>query len=229
MSGFHVKIAETCADLDCAYRLRRQVFVDEMGAAPGTERDRFDPGATHFLLFQASRAVGTLRAGLGGAYTAQEFDLRGLPQDPRGLAEIGRMCLHPHIRGGVAGLTLLSRAVAYLRARDIGLLVGTGSFAGAQPERHLPALRALRGAALAPAALRPVARGAGALDIAGPANPSDMAQVPPLIKAYLRAGAKVGEGAWIDRAFNTIDVCLVLELAKMRPPQAVRALSLAAP
>jgi putative hemolysin len=32
--------------------------------------------------------------------------------------------------------------------------------------------------------------------------------LPPLIKGYLRVGGFVGDGAVIDREFNTIDVCI---------------------
>jgi putative hemolysin len=42
-----------------------------------------------------------------------------------------------------------------------------------------------------------------------------MVATPALIKAYLRLGGFVGEGAWIDHAFNTTDVCLVMDTAKM--------------
>ena len=42
-----------------------------------------------------------------------------------------------------------------------------------------------------------------------------MEQVPALIRAYLRLGGFVGDGAYIDRAFNTIDVCLVMDTEKM--------------
>jgi putative hemolysin len=42
-----------------------------------------------------------------------------------------------------------------------------------------------------------------------------MAGIPALIKAYLRLGGFVGDGAWIDSAFNTTDVCLVMDTAKM--------------
>ena len=34
--------------------------------------------------------------------------------------------------------------------------------------------------------------------------------LPPLIKAYIRAGAWIGEGAVCDHAFNTTDVLVVL-------------------
>ena len=36
-----------------------------------------------------------------------------------------------------------------------------------------------------------------------------------VIKAYLRLGGFVGDGAWIDREFNTTDVCLVMDTARM--------------
>ena len=47
-----------------------------------------------------------------------------------------------------------------------------------------------------------------------------MRQVPSLIKAYLRLGGFVGEGAFIDHAFNTTDVCLILDTASMNQRQA---------
>ena len=42
-----------------------------------------------------------------------------------------------------------------------------------------------------------------------------MLATPALIKAYLRLGGFVGDGAWIDHAFNTTDVCLVMDTARM--------------
>jgi putative hemolysin len=39
--------------------------------------------------------------------------------------------------------------------------------------------------------------------------------MPALIKAYLRLGGFVGDGAYIDLAFNTTDVCLLMDTAAM--------------
>jgi putative hemolysin len=39
--------------------------------------------------------------------------------------------------------------------------------------------------------------------------------LPPLIKGYLRIGGFVGDGAYIDVDFDTIDVCVVLSTAHM--------------
>ena len=35
--------------------------------------------------------------------------------------------------------------------------------------------------------------------------------LPPLIKAYIRAGAWVGKGAVVDKRFNTTDVLIILK------------------
>jgi putative hemolysin len=50
-------------------------------------------------------------------------------------------------------------------------------------------------------------------------RPAAMKATPALIKAYLRLGGFVGEGAWIDRAFRTTDVCLVMDTARMNERQ----------
>jgi putative hemolysin len=69
---------------------------------------------------------------------------------------------------------------------------------------------------LAPPALRPRALGERYVDMrlldphvinAGRV----LADLPPLIKGYLRLGGFVGDGAVIDRQFNTIDVCIVVK------------------
>ena len=42
-----------------------------------------------------------------------------------------------------------------------------------------------------------------------------MKEMPGLIKAYLRLGGCVGEGAFVDHEFNTTDVFMVLDTASM--------------
>jgi putative hemolysin len=40
-------------------------------------------------------------------------------------------------------------------------------------------------------------------------------QIPALIKGYLRLGGTVGDGSFIDHAFNTTDVCLIMDTERM--------------
>ena len=42
-----------------------------------------------------------------------------------------------------------------------------------------------------------------------------MRQIPALIKAYIRLGGFVGEGAYVDHEFNTVDVCLLMDTERM--------------
>jgi len=43
--------------------------------------------------------------------------------------------------------------------------------------------------------------------------------IPPLIKGYLRMGGFVGEGAFIDHAFNTTDICLLMDVKQVSAKQ----------
>ena len=68
--------------------------------------------------------------------------------------------------------------------------------------------------------MRVTARPPGRVDMnLIPANRLDrkaaMAGMPALIKAYLRLGGCVGDGAYLDRPFNTTDVCLVMDTDRM--------------
>ena len=42
-----------------------------------------------------------------------------------------------------------------------------------------------------------------------------MLQMPSLIKAYLRMGAEVGEGAFVDLNFNTVDIGIIIKVELM--------------
>jgi putative hemolysin len=209
-------------DPRAARALRRRVFCEELGVPEAAEADPFDAVCEHAILRDPARpelgAVAAARIGADAGYTAREFDLARLRTQPRPVAEIGRTCLHPDYRGGLAGMALFHGVLGHLARREIGFLVGTASLPGADPARHMPALRRLRQEALAPSELRPVARGADAVTVAGEAPRDAMRAVPPLIKSYLRAGAWVGEGAWLDRGFDCVDVCILLDLDRVRLP-----------
>ena len=223
--GLTLSVTRDVDAVRAAQRLRHRVFVRELGAAGGAgdrEEDAFDRSSDHLVLRDAARpdlgVVATLRVADGTRSTEREFDVSALHRSGRRLAEAGRACLHPDYRGGMAGMVLFAGLVRYLRDRAVDVAVGTASFAGADPAAHMPALRRLQIDALAPEALRPVARGPGAVAVAGPAPRAAMAGVPALIKSYLRAGARVGSGACVDAGFNTVDVCMVLDLARVRLP-----------
>ncbi|MGR3501273.1 GNAT family N-acetyltransferase [Pseudaestuariivita sp.] len=237
--------AQTDAERDAAYALRYEVFVAEFGGtgplvdqAARRERDQFDSFCDHLLLCDLARGtpgapaiVGATRvmraeqaARAGGFYTEGEFDITPLCASGRRLLELGRTCLHPDYRGGSAMRVLWGALAGYVAEHQIEILFGTASFAGTDLARLAPSLTLLGARYLAPASLRVTACGSGRRPLElMPLEDIDrlaaMRDVPALIKAYLKLGGVVGEGAFVDHAFNTTDVCLVLDTARMNTAQ----------
>ena len=115
-----------------------------------------------------------------------------------------------------ATIALLWRGIAeYIAAHDIRLMLGCASFHGTDPAEHALGLSYLAHRHLAPLGARPRAIGPDAIsaDILPLGSYDERAALmtlPPLVKGYLRTGAMIGEGAFVDHAFNTIDICIVM-------------------
>lgn len=242
---FVVKLAETDEELRAAQRLRYMVFVEELGAVGDMvdhenrlEIDRFDPFFDHLILLDSARTgdvmdqiVGVYRllsgekaAEIGHFYSEAEYDLTILKQSGRKLLELGRSCLHADYRGGTAMFYLWNALAAYVLENKVEILFGVASFHGNDPQALAQPLSMLFHNHLAPDDLRVTVRP----DNSTPMNllrkdqldrKAAMLAVPALIKAYLRLGGVVGDGAYIDRDFNTIDVCLIMDTAKLNDKQ----------
>ncbi|WP_171234287.1 GNAT family N-acetyltransferase [Ruegeria sp. HKCCA6837] len=237
---FTVKLAETEAELKAAQRLRYDVFVRELGGGgdlvdheAGLEKDRFDPYFDHMLAYDdgTGEIIGVYRmlpgeraAEVGQFYSEDEYDLTVLKNSGRKLLELGRSCVHPDYRGGTAMYHLWNGLAAYVTEREIEVLFGVASFHGTDVTALAQPLSMLHHNHLAPPELLVRAQpdvfqsmdlvAKDALD-----RRAAMVQVPALIKAYLRLGGFVGEGAFIDHKFNTTDVCLILDTARMNDRQ----------
>ncbi|MEO0912240.1 MAG: GNAT family N-acyltransferase [Pseudomonadota bacterium] len=239
-SRFTVRLAQSESDIRAAQRLRYRVFVEEMGAraaeadhAERLERDSFDCIFDHLILIDTTvadpldRVVGAYRlltdarAREGrGFYGAEEFDLSPILALGRPAVELGRSCVAPEHRGGVAMHLLWNALAEYVLSREIEIMFGVASFHGTDPAAIAPALSYLHHKHLAPPDLRVRALTENAIPMGTlPEAEVDakaaMRQIPNLIKAYLRLGGFVGEGAFIDHDFNTIDVCLLMDTTRM--------------
>jgi putative hemolysin len=236
-SHFELRLAAGEADLQAAQRLRYAVFVEELGGdgpmvdhAARREADRFDPFFDHLLLLdrrrpEQDRVVGVYRvmreaaaARAGRFYSEDEYDLSPLRASGRRLLELGRSCVHRDYRGGTAMMHLWAGLAEYIAAHDIEVMFGVASFHGLDLGPLSKPLSLLHHRHLAPPDLRPVARPEGyqRMDLIPEAaldRPAAIRAIPALIKAYLRLGGFVGQGAFVDRAFNCIDVCLVMDVA----------------
>lgn len=238
---FRVRLARTAADLMAAQRLRYEVFVAELGGDGAMvdhrarlERDRFDPFFDHLLLVDEANqgaVVGVYRVlrddqarRAGQFYSEDEYDLSLLRASGRRIMELGRSCLAPAYRGGRGMYHLWNALAHYVAEHRIEILFGVASFHGTDIAALAQPLALLHHRHLAPLELRVRARAdryqrmdliaADQLD-----RRAAMMAVPALIKAYLRLGGHVGDGAYLDHAFNTTDVCLILDTARLTGTQ----------
>ena len=216
--------------------LRYRVFYQEMGAqadastaAIRRDRDAFDAVADHLLVVDhaigagAEGVVGTYRliqreaaAQIGRFYSADEYDITPMEKFPGRILELGRSCVDEAYRGRAAMQLLWRGIAAYVFHYQIDLMFGCASLHGTDPDALAADLTYLYYNHLAPPAVRPRALPHRYVDMRRmPPSLLDpkrvLAQLPPLIKGYLRLGGFVGDGAVIDRQFNTTDVAVVVK------------------
>ena len=230
-----LRLAESESEVRAAQALRYRVFYEEMAAKPTAEMSRwrrdvdsFDDYCDHLLMIDhaigagAAGVVGTYRllrrsaaARRGQFYSVDEYDISKLLAFPGEILELGRSCIAADHRQRSI-MQLMWRGIAdYVLYHDIGLMFGCASLHGTDPAAHARALSYLYHHHLAPPNLRPRALPERYVEMN--MMPRDkvnaraaLSDLPPLIKGYLRLGGFVGDGAVIDRQFNTIDVCVVV-------------------
>lgn len=231
-----VRIAAVPAEVDAVQALRYRVFYRELGATAddeaartGRDRDRFDAVADHLIVVDhaidagADGIVATYRlikreaaAELGRFYSEGEYDIRPIREFPGRILELGRSCVDAAYRNQIAMQLLWRGIAAYVFHYQIDLMFGCASLPGTDPDALATELTYLYQNHLAPPALRPRAlphRFVEMCRLPPEANNSRraLAQMPPLIKGYLRLGGFVGDGAVIDQQFNTTDVAVVVK------------------
>lgn len=227
---FTVRLADSDEDVRAAQCLRYRVFAGEMGAdidggAPGVDEDEFDEYCDHVLLIDPaeSQIVGTYRilsddsaSELGHFYSETEFELGAVRRLPR-LFELGRACVAPHVRTGIAIATLMAGVAQHLRSQGCRYVIGTSSLhvlenGGDEAKVRNICARVVRDHP-SPPELRVKPHNPFALG--GETGLGERrGRLPGLLRAYLRLGAYVcGKPAW-DPGFRTADLLLLLDMKK---------------
>lgn len=227
--------ADDAADVRAAQRLRYAVFAEEMGAKlavpPGSpdghDIDVFDEFCEHLIVRapdgadgEPGEVIGTYRVltpaaarRVGGLYSETEFDLTRLRPYRARMVELGRSCVHADWRSGGVILALWGALAEFMARNGLETMVGCASI-GMRDGGHVAASlwERLRHTHLAPIECQVRPRLALPVDELR----SDLAvEPPPLIKGYLRCGAKLlGAPAW-DPDFGTADLPMMLRVADL--------------
>ena len=212
-----------------AQALRYQVFSREFaaklkGAELGLDMDDYDPHCAHIGVrdLNSGRLVATTRlldhqaaATLGSFYSEEEFSLHGLAKLQGPILEIGRTCVDPAYRNGGTIAVLWGELAEVLNEGAYRYLMGCASIpmqdGGVQAQAIMQRLREryLCQEHLRAEPKHPLP----SLDL--PSNV--IAELPPLLKAYMRLGAKIcGEPCW-DKDFQVADVFILLKRDELCP------------
>lgn len=160
----------------------------------------------------------------GGFYSQGEFDVAPLMAAHQSLRflELGRSCVLEPYRTKKTVELLWHGIWAYVRHHRIDVMLGCASLVGTTPADLSLALSFLHHHARATGEWQARAHGEhfvamGRVPREAIETKAAMRALPPLIKAYLRLGAKFGDGAVIDHQFGTTDVLVILPVAQIDP------------
>jgi putative hemolysin len=223
-----VSLARSGGDIAEAQRLRFKVFAEEMHARlpnshSGLDQDDFDVWCDHLIVRDLSslRVVGTYRIlpphqmrAAGGWYSQTEFDLSRLQHLSASTIEVGRACVHRDYRCGSTILLLWAGLARYMKNSGYRHLIGCASV----PLNDGGHLAARLHDELQNHLVAPEYRVFPLLPFPHSClSRATHYEMPSLIKAYLRLGARVcGDPAW-DPDFNSADFPLWLSLDNLHP------------
>jgi putative hemolysin len=233
--NYRVKTVESTEELRQVLRLRRSVFHYEFAKkwiSLKSDKDEFDDDADHLAIFdqETGKVAGVYRlipSHVGRRfYSSSEFDVSTFLATPGNKLELSRACISKEYRNGVV-ISLLWRGIAeYARAAGTDYLFGLTSINTTDLTRIADTCRYFESEGLLDMSynMTPKAKymipnfedimsgragiGDGTVEAAG-------RDVPPLIKSYIRAGAKVCSQPVIDRVFNCADWLTVLDMRKL--------------
>lgn len=222
-----VGFATTESEILEAQMLRYRVFAEEMGARlptriPGVDRDHFDPYCQHLVVRDenAGKVVGTYRIltpeaaeRVGSYYSESEFDLTRFQHMRSNLVEIGRSCIDVDYRTGSVITLLWAGLARFMIENNYEYLMGCASITmGDGGHNAANIFNALRDTHMADLEYHVFPRNPLPVDKLATDVP---AELPPLLKGYIRAGTKIcGAPAW-DPDFNTADLLLLMPMSQL--------------
>jgi L-ornithine Nalpha-acyltransferase len=221
------------------YREGRAV-ADAKTALTRRDSDRFDKFCDHMIVIDraARTRFGKIKPKIVGAYrllrsdvakvkrcgfySAEEYDVASLVarHPEKRFLELGRSCVLADYRGKRV-IDLLWRGIlVYLRHHRIDVMIGCASFEGANALAHAQGLSFLAHHARAEGewSVRACERRRTPMEMLARDSVDArraLASLPPLVKGYLRVGARFGDGAVVDRKFNTTDVFVVMPVQEL--------------
>lgn len=229
-----IRLAGNDSEIEAAFRLRYEVFVEEeknlqLRNASRLETDAYDAYCDHLIVLDAEkeRVVGTYRLLPGkramegiGFYSETEFELRSFREYVPHALELGRSCVDPAYRDGRAIQLLWEGIARYIAEKGGQYLIGCASVHFASKEELCRAYSLLchKQVITERYGIRPLPEHR-IPELQLTALPADEKEafrsLPPLMKGYRWLGADIGGDPAYDPVFDTVDFFIVLDKEKI--------------
>jgi putative hemolysin len=225
---FTIKTVETVEEMQQALALRYEVFHREVvgdAEVGGSDRDRFDDLADHLVLIDNRNGalIGTYRLISSEFsnlfYSGSEFNLSKFLAKPGIKLELSRACIDKNYRNGLTLTLLWKGIVAYAKKTQAKYLFGCSSVWTMDKVEMAKVVHYLEGIQAFAEDLNMTPHHAylpeeNYLEINAPEIEGSEIQtlIPPLLKTYLKTGAKLGRQPALDRDFRCHDFFTVLDL-----------------
>ena len=234
--SYRLKLASNLEEMCEAFQLRYEVFFDQkqnpsLNAA--LDSDEFDLIADHLILIDTNenKVIGTYRiidsTKTESFYSEGEFNLAPLRGLEGKCLELGRACIHPDYRTGTSIALIWQGIGEYMKQSQAQWAFGCSSIPMDEIDQmHKIGARLIRDHLVDEKYLiepkKPFVHEKLSFKKELKGNFSSLAEdmkvkIPPLLKGYLKLGAKIcGAPSW-DEEFKTLDFFTLLSIEDMNP------------
>lgn len=229
--NYIVKTATTPDELEQVLTLRHQVFLEELlhkQRVIEVDFDKFDLICDHLMIINKrdNSLIGTYRLNCSlysdSFYSATEFNIKSILELPGDKLELGRACVHPDFRNGMTIALLWKGLTEYMQKSECRYFFGCSSVKSLDYMKILKIYNSLiaSGHLIDLPKVQPIGkfkskslkkliksqRNLEQLDSSEMLN-----ELPPLLKSYLKVGAKIVGRPALDKDFQCFDFLTLLD------------------
>jgi len=227
-TNYILKTAQTIEELLKVFELRYQIFLQNKsgGKKINYDIDEFDHLCDHLIIIDknSDNIIGTYRVFCSNRsntfYSANEFQLTSLLNQSGVKLELGRACIHPDFRNGSIIDLLWNGIAQYIKKTNAHYLFGCTSIYTTSPREAFSLYQYMKDKNWAnnKFEIKPTDLYRIKLQRADHIshsffNPGE--NIPPLLKSYIAAGAKISSPPALDQEFECIDFLTILEMTNL--------------
>lgn len=224
---FEVKFATTRQELEEVYKLRYEDLVLEYNqtAPNASDESPYDKYAQHIIVKDVAsgqicgyyRMITSQAAVHGNKFVCEEeFDIDTLKAQGDRICEFSRAVIKREFRGSVVLLLLWKFILNYMFKNNYRYLIGDASFFGTDREVFKEEISYLINNHCCDTSLNIISRNdlppMQFIDTSNLNGRQILRKLPPLIRGYIAAGAKVAPQPYSDFKFGSVDVFILLDL-----------------